>query len=120
MEPELAPNVRSYYERGNEAKRLHGAFPSGPLELARTKEIVSRCCIDKQETDLFIGGARALIWPMISANGHTFSPTRRLKPVEGTSQRFRKKTTAKIMPLVWAFNATRLGEGLFSDRFPGK
>jgi hypothetical protein len=40
--PELDPAVRSFYERGNETHRLAGGFPSGPLELARTKELIDR------------------------------------------------------------------------------
>lgn len=40
--PELEPDVRAYYERGEEIHRLSGGFRSGPLELARTQEIMLR------------------------------------------------------------------------------
>lgn len=40
--PDLAPEIRAYYERGHEVDRLKGRLPSGPLELLRTKEIVLR------------------------------------------------------------------------------
>src|SRR5262245_46738510 len=40
--PELDPTIRDYYERGLEADRLTGGFPSGPLEFERTKEIITR------------------------------------------------------------------------------
>ena len=40
--PDLAPEIRAYYERAGEVDRLKGGFPSGPLELLRTKEIVLR------------------------------------------------------------------------------
>lgn len=39
---ELDPEVLAYYERGEEVHRLSGGMPSGPLELARTKEILLR------------------------------------------------------------------------------
>ncbi|MEX2557089.1 MAG: class I SAM-dependent methyltransferase [Actinomycetota bacterium] len=39
---EIDPEIRAYYERGGEAGRLLGGFPSGPLELARTQEILLR------------------------------------------------------------------------------
>src|SRR6185295_14645752 len=38
----LDSNVRAFYERGLEAGRLNGGFPSGPLELERTKQIITR------------------------------------------------------------------------------
>jgi len=37
----LEPEIREYYERGGEANRLAGSFPSGPLELARTQELIT-------------------------------------------------------------------------------
>jgi ubiquinone/menaquinone biosynthesis C-methylase UbiE len=39
---EIDPEIRAYYERGGEEGRLLGSFPSGPLELARTQEILLR------------------------------------------------------------------------------
>jgi len=38
----LDPDVRAYYDRGREAERLHGGFPSGQLERERTKELILR------------------------------------------------------------------------------
>jgi hypothetical protein len=40
--PSLEPEIREYYERGREAGRLSGQFPSGPLELVRTQELILR------------------------------------------------------------------------------
>lgn len=40
--PEIDPSIRAYYDRGTETNRLGGGFPSGPLELERTKEILGR------------------------------------------------------------------------------
>lgn len=39
---DLDPEVRAYYDKGSEAARLFGGFPSGPLGFARTKEIIER------------------------------------------------------------------------------
>ena len=39
---ELDPEILEYYQRGREAGRLVGEFPSGPLELVRTQELISR------------------------------------------------------------------------------
>jgi SAM-dependent methyltransferase len=39
---ELDPSVRAYYDRGDELDRLDGGFPAGPLELARTQELLRR------------------------------------------------------------------------------
>jgi ubiquinone/menaquinone biosynthesis C-methylase UbiE len=39
---ELDPLVLAYYDRGDELDRLAGGFPSGPLELARTQELLTR------------------------------------------------------------------------------
>lgn len=36
------PAIASYYARGHEQSRLFGGFPSGPLELARTQELIDR------------------------------------------------------------------------------
>ena len=40
--PDIDPEIRAYYERGGEEGRLHGGFPSGSLELERTREILGR------------------------------------------------------------------------------
>ena len=39
---EIDPKMRAYYDKGEEASRLSGGFPSGPLEFVRTQEIVLR------------------------------------------------------------------------------
>jgi len=38
----LDPSIAAHYEQGSEAQRLAGGFPSGPLELARTQELIAR------------------------------------------------------------------------------
>lgn len=40
--PELDDAVRKYYERGREADRLQGGLRTGPLEFARTKQLLER------------------------------------------------------------------------------
>jgi SAM-dependent methyltransferase len=55
--PDLAPEIRAYYERGDEADCLKGGFPSGPLEFARTKEIVLRFIGPAPLDVLDVGGA---------------------------------------------------------------
>jgi len=40
--PELDEAVRRYYERGREVDRLQGGFRTGPLEFARTKQLLER------------------------------------------------------------------------------
>ena len=53
---ELDPSIREYYERGYEANRLLGGFPSGPLELERTKEIIGRYLPPPPLTIIDVGG----------------------------------------------------------------
>ena len=38
----LDPSIAAHYEQGSQAQRLAGGFPSGPLELARTQELIAR------------------------------------------------------------------------------
>jgi SAM-dependent methyltransferase len=40
--PELDEAVRKYYERGREVDRLQGGLRTGPLEFARTKQLLER------------------------------------------------------------------------------
>lgn len=57
MDPmELDPSIRAYYDRGEEADRLSGGFPSGPLEFARTKEILERHLPPSPAEILDVGG----------------------------------------------------------------
>lgn len=39
---DLDPAIANYYRRGHERDRLFGGFHSGPLELARTQELIDR------------------------------------------------------------------------------
>lgn len=40
--PDLDADVLAYYGQGREGERLLGGHPSGPLELVRTRHILSR------------------------------------------------------------------------------
>jgi ubiquinone/menaquinone biosynthesis C-methylase UbiE len=53
---ELDPNILAYYGSGNEAHRLLGGFPSGPLELERTKEIINRYLLPPPLKIIDVGG----------------------------------------------------------------
>jgi SAM-dependent methyltransferase len=53
---EIDPEIRAFYERGGEAGRLLGSFPSGPLELARTQEILLRYLAPPPLEILDVGG----------------------------------------------------------------
>jgi SAM-dependent methyltransferase len=48
--------MRAYYEKGDEAARLSGGFPSGPLEFARTQEILLRHLPPAPADVLDVGG----------------------------------------------------------------
>lgn len=66
----LPPEIRAYYEQGREAERLSGGFPSGPLELARTKELILRyLAADKQEI-LDVGGGPGIYAKWLAELGH--------------------------------------------------
>ena len=54
--PDLDPTIRRYYDRGEEADRLAGGFSSGPLELARTQELILRHLSDPPRAVLDVGG----------------------------------------------------------------
>lgn len=53
---ELDPEIRDYYNRGEEADRLAGGFPAGPLERARTEEILQRYLPEPPSDILDVGG----------------------------------------------------------------
>lgn len=67
--PDLAPEIRAYYERGEEADRLSGGFPSGPLELSRTGEIVLRFIGPAPLDVLDVGGGAGVHAAWLSQRG---------------------------------------------------
>lgn len=67
----LPPEIRAYYERGKEADRLAGEFPSGPLELARTQELILRHVPDGTLDVLDVGGGPGVYAGWLSGLGHT-------------------------------------------------
>jgi len=55
---EFDREIRTYYERGEEASRLDGGLPSGPLEFARTQESLARYLDDQPSLRVLdVGGA---------------------------------------------------------------
>lgn len=68
---ELDPAIREYYDRGTESQRLAGGFPSGPLELARTKEIVARYLPARRVSVLDVGGGPGTYAAWLAGLGHT-------------------------------------------------
>lgn len=68
--PDLDPTIREYYERGGETERLAGAFPSGPLELARTQELIARHIGEGVLDILDVGGGPGVYAEWLSGAGH--------------------------------------------------
>jgi SAM-dependent methyltransferase len=68
--PELDPMIREYYERGEEATRLLGGFPSGPLEFARTQELVLRHLGEGPHSILDVGGGPGAYAAWLASLGH--------------------------------------------------
>jgi len=68
--PELDPAVRTYYERGDEADRLVGGFPAGPLELARTQELIVRHLAGSPLDVLDVGGGPGRYAAWLHGLGH--------------------------------------------------
>jgi SAM-dependent methyltransferase len=68
--PELDPQIREYYERGREVGRLAGEFPSGPLELARTQELILRHLPDGRLRILDVGGGPGVYAAWLAEAGH--------------------------------------------------
>jgi ubiquinone/menaquinone biosynthesis C-methylase UbiE len=66
---ELDFRIRAYYERGNEANRLSGGFPSGPLELERTKEIIARYLPPPPLRIIDVGGGPGVYAAWLAARG---------------------------------------------------
>jgi SAM-dependent methyltransferase len=67
---DLEPSIQAYYEQGTEARRLFGGFPSGPLELARTKEIVQRRLPEGSLAILDVGGGPGIHAAWLAQAGH--------------------------------------------------
>jgi ubiquinone/menaquinone biosynthesis C-methylase UbiE len=68
---ELDPSIRSYYDKGEERDRLLGGFPSGPLELERTKEIVLRHLTGEAQNVLDVGGGPGVYARWLADLGHS-------------------------------------------------
>lgn len=68
--PELEPEILQYYERGGEAGRLTGQFPSGPLELARTRELILRHLPGGALDILDVGGGPGVYAAWLADAGH--------------------------------------------------
>jgi 2-polyprenyl-3-methyl-5-hydroxy-6-metoxy-1,4-benzoquinol methylase len=68
---ELDPKIRAYYDRGDEASRLSGGFPSGPLELERRKEIISRYLPPPPVRILDVGGGPGVYAAWLATRGDT-------------------------------------------------
>lgn len=66
----LEPEILEYYERGREAGRLAGEFPSGPLELARTQELIERHLPDGPLDVLDVGGGPGVYAAWLAEAGH--------------------------------------------------
>jgi SAM-dependent methyltransferase len=67
--PEIDPEIRAFYERGLEAARLGGGFPSGPLELARTQEILLRYLGPPPLEILDVGGGPGIYAAWLAERG---------------------------------------------------
>lgn len=67
---ELDPDVRAYYEEGEEASRLFGGFPSGPLERTRTQEILDRYLPPGPLEVLDVGGGPGVYAAWLAERGH--------------------------------------------------
>jgi SAM-dependent methyltransferase len=67
---ELDPLIRDYYERGEEIDRLGGGFPSGPLERARTQELVQRHLPPGGLDILDVGGGPGVYAAWLATLGH--------------------------------------------------
>jgi SAM-dependent methyltransferase len=68
---ELDPDIRAYYDRGQEAERLAGGFPSGPLELERTRELIGRYLPASPLQVLDVGGGPGVHAAWLMERGHT-------------------------------------------------
>jgi ubiquinone/menaquinone biosynthesis C-methylase UbiE len=69
MTTEFDSGIRAFYEKGDEVHRLTGGFPSGPLELERTKEIIARYIAPPPLTILDVGGGPGAYASWLAARG---------------------------------------------------
>jgi SAM-dependent methyltransferase len=67
----LDPDIQAFYDGGREADRLLGGFPSGPLELERTKELIGRYLPDGELRILDVGGGAGVYARWLTGLGHT-------------------------------------------------
>lgn len=67
---ELDPAIAEYYGRGQERNRLFGGFPSGPLELARTQELIARHLDGQQLRIADVGGGPGAYATWLTGLGH--------------------------------------------------
>jgi ubiquinone/menaquinone biosynthesis C-methylase UbiE len=66
---EFDASIRAFYEKGNEIGRLDGGFPSGPLELERTKEIIARYLPPAPLSILDVGGGPGVYAAWLAERG---------------------------------------------------
>jgi ubiquinone/menaquinone biosynthesis C-methylase UbiE len=67
---EFDPDIGAYYEEGEEAGRLFGGFPSGPLERIRTQEILDRYMPTGPLNILDVGGGPGVYAAWLAERGH--------------------------------------------------
>ena len=67
----LDPDIQAFYDRGREADRLSGGFPSGPLEFERTKELIGRHLPGGSLRVLDVGGGTGVYATWLTGLGHT-------------------------------------------------
>lgn len=67
---EIDPAIRAYYDKGKEAARLFGEQPSGPLELARTQELILRFLPEGSLDVLDVGGGPGVYAKWLTELGH--------------------------------------------------
>lgn len=66
----LDPTIAAYYERGQERDRLFGGSPYGPLELARTQELLARHLDSSNLRVADVGGGPGVYAAWLSELGH--------------------------------------------------
>ncbi|HWE67124.1 MAG TPA: methyltransferase domain-containing protein, partial [Acidimicrobiales bacterium] len=68
---DLDPRIREFYEQGREAERLRdSAHHSGPLEFARTQELILRFLPQRRLRILDVGGGPGAYALWLSELGH--------------------------------------------------
>ena len=69
MEPELAAEIRAYYDLGGEDTRLSGS-PDGRLEYLRTRELLGRLLPAPPASVLDVGGGSGVHAAWLAAGGY--------------------------------------------------